>query len=114
MHLLLHPEHSPLFVSGCGCRCRKSVGLLLPLVFVNEAPSGLIAKTKSNQSQGWEATLLEVLYSCLMFRYRWEGWCLRLKTSTFKPCHTICPLGSALDNVDGVKAGFLEPSFRLS
>jgi hypothetical protein len=38
---------------------------------------------------------------------------LRLKTSTFKPCYIICQLGSALDNVDGVKAVFLEPSFRL-
>jgi hypothetical protein len=81
---------------------------------LNGAPSGLIANTKSNQSQGREATLLEVLYSCLMSRYRWEGRCLRPKTSTFKPCHIICQLGSALDNVDGVEAVFLEPSFRLS
>jgi hypothetical protein len=36
------------------------------------------------------------------------------KTSTFEPCHIICQLGSALDNVNGVKAVFLEPSFRLS
>jgi hypothetical protein len=88
--------------------------LILPSVFVNEAPRALIIKTKSNQSQGREATLLKVLYSCLMSRYRWEGRCLRLKTSTFKPCHIICQLGSALDNVDDVKAGFLEPSFRLT
>ena len=87
---------------------------ILPSVFVNGAPSGLIAKTKSNQSQGWEATLLEVLYSCLMSRYQWEGRFLRLKTSTFKQCHIICQLGSTLDNVDGVKVVFLEPSFRLS
>jgi hypothetical protein len=39
---------------------------ILPSVFVNEAPRALIAKTKSNQSQGREATLLKVLYSCLM------------------------------------------------
>ena len=38
---------------------------------------------------------------------------MRLKTSTFKPCHIICQLGSALDNVDGVKASLLEPTFRL-
>ena len=87
---------------------------ILPLVFVNEAPRALIAKTKSNQSQGREATLLKVLYYCLMSRYQWEGQCLRLKTSTFEPCHIICQLGSALDNVDGVKAVFLEPSYRLS
>ena len=87
---------------------------ILLSVFVNEAPSGLIAKTNNNQSQGREATPLEVLYSCLMSRYRWEGQCLRLKTSTFKPCRIICQLGSALDNVDGVKVVFLEPSFRLS
>jgi hypothetical protein len=72
---------------------------ILPSVSVDAAPSGLIAKTKSNQSQGREATLLEVPYSCLMSRYRWEGWCLRLKTSTFEPCHIICQLGPALDNV---------------
>ena len=44
----------------------------------------LIAKTKSNKSQGLEATLLKVLHACLISRYRWEGWCLRLKTSVFK------------------------------
>jgi hypothetical protein len=64
---------------------------------VNKAPSGLIVKTKSNQSQAREVTLLEVLYSCLMSRYRWEGRWLRLKTSTFKPYHIICQLGSTLD-----------------
>ena len=44
----------------------------LPSVFVNEAPHVPIAKTKSNQSQEREATLLEVLHSCLMSMYRWE------------------------------------------
>ena len=77
--------------------------------FVNEAPCALIAKTLSNQSQGREATLLIILYSCLMFRYRWDGQCLRLKTSIFKPCHIVCQLGSTLNNVDGLKAGLLEP-----
>ena len=85
------------------------------LSFVNGAPRALmIAKTEGNQSQGWEATLLRFLCSCLMSWGRWEGWCLRLKTSTFKQCHIICQLGSALDNVDGVKAVFLEPTFKLS
>ena len=37
-----------------------------------------------------------------------------LKTSTFKPCHIICQLGLARDNVDGVKAVFLESTFRVS
>ena len=88
---------------------------ILPLDFVNEAPHALIAKTKNNQSQGQEATLLKVLHSCLMPRFRWEeGRCSRLKTSTFEPCHIICQLGLALENVDGVKAMFLEPTFRLS
>ena len=82
---------------------------VLPLVPVNGTPHGLIAKTKNNQSQGQEA-----IHSCLMPRYRWEGRCLRLKTSTFKPCHIIRQLGSALDNVDGGQVVFLEPSFRLS
>ena len=36
------------------------------------------------------------------------------KISTFKPCHIICQLGLALDNVDGVKVVFLDASFRLS
>ena len=87
---------------------------ILPSVFVNEAHCALIAKTEINQSQGWEATLLKVLYSCLMSRYRWEGRCLRLKTFTFKLGHIICQLGLALDNANGVKAVFLEPTFRLS
>ena len=49
-----------------------------------------------------------------MYRYRWEGRCLRLKTSTFKRCHIICQLGSGPDDVDGVKAMYLEPTFRPS
>ena len=76
--------------------------------FVNEAPCVLIAKTKSNQPQGPEATLLKVLHSHLVSRYRWEGRCLRLTTSTFKPCHIICQLGSRLDSVDDVKVVFSE------
>jgi hypothetical protein len=79
---------------------------ILLSVFVDEAPRALVAKTKSNPSQGREVTILKVLYSCLMSRYQWEGRCLRLKASTFKPCHIICQLGSALDNVDEVKAVF--------
>ena len=31
---------------------------------------------------------------------------MRLKTSTFKPCHIICQQGSAVDDVDGVKVVF--------
>ena len=84
---------------------------ILPSVFVNEAPGALMAKTKSNQSQGREATLLKVLHSCLVSRHQWEGQCLRLKTSTFKPCHIICQLGSGLDSVGGVKAVFLGPVY---
>ena len=87
---------------------------ILPSVFVNEASRALIAKTNNNQSQGRGATLFKVLHSCLMSTYRWEGRCLRLKTSTFKPCHIICKLGSALDNVDGVKAVFLDSTFGLA
>ena len=79
---------------------------ILPSVLVYRAHCALIAKTKSNQSQERKATLLVVLHSCLMSRYRWEGRCLVLKTSTFKPCHIICQLGLALDNVDGVEAEF--------
>ena len=38
---------------------------ILPSVFVNQAPRALIAKIKSHQSQGQEATLLKVLHSYL-------------------------------------------------
>ena len=38
-----------------------------------------------------------------------------LKTSTFKSCHIICQLGSAVDNVDGVKAkSFKNPLLGLA
>jgi len=63
--------------------------LSYPLVFVNGVPCAFIAKTKSNQSQGLELTLLKVPHSCLISRYRWEGRCLRFKTPTFKPCHVL-------------------------
>ena len=87
---------------------------ILPSVIVNEVPCGLIAKTKSNQPQGREVTLLKVLHSYLISRYQCEGRCLRCKTSTFKPCHIVGQLGSGLDGVDGVKAVLLESTFRLS
>ena len=53
--------------------------------------SALIAKTESNQSQGREATLLQVLYSCLMIRYLWEGWCQCFKSSLQCLSNTIWP-----------------------
>ena len=57
----------------------------------------VIAKIKSNQSQGWEVTLLKVLHSCLMSNMNQrEGRRFRLQISTFEPCHIICQLGSAL------------------
>ena len=52
---------------------------IIPTVFVNGVPRALVAKTKSNQSQEWEATILEVLCSCFMSRYRWEGRAWGLK-----------------------------------
>ena len=75
-------------------------------------PSYLTLKA-TNHKDG-TLTLLKVLHSCLMFRYIWESRCLRHKSSTFKPCHIIFQLGSRLDSVDGVKAMFLESTFRLS
>ena len=51
----------------------------------------LTDNTKSNKSQGREVTILRILHSCFMSRYRWEGRYLRLKTSTFSPCHIIEP-----------------------
>ena len=50
-------------------------------LLVHEAPRALVAKTKRNQSQEREASLLEVLHSHLMSRYRLEGWCLRLRSN---------------------------------
>ena len=35
-----------------------------------------------------------------------EGSVLEVETSTFKVCHIICQLGSALNNVDGVNVVF--------
>ena len=66
-----------------------------------------MAKIKSNQDKDGRRHFS-------MSRYRWEGRCLRLKTSTFKPCHIICQLSLTLNNVDDVKAVFLKPTFRLS
>jgi hypothetical protein len=87
---------------------------ILPSGFVNEAPRALIAKTKNNQSQGQEGTLLKVVHSCLMSKYRWEDQCLSLKTSTFKPCYIIYQLGLGPNSVNAVRAVFLEPTSRLS
>jgi hypothetical protein len=57
---------------------------MLPLVCVTRALHILIIanyKTKSNRSHGMEATFLKILHSCLIYRYRCEGRCLRFKTS---------------------------------
>jgi hypothetical protein len=65
--------------------------IYLTVSFCYAAPCTRIAKTKSNRSQGPKATLLNVLHFCLISRYhQWEGWCLRLETSNFKPCHVLC------------------------
>ena len=45
----------------------------LPSVFVNGAPCALIAKTKSNQSQGREGNTFKGSIFLPMSRYRWEG-----------------------------------------
>ena len=47
--------------------CQSST---VSLVFVNGAPGAFITKTKSKQSQGPEATLVKVLHSCLISKYR--------------------------------------------
>ena len=87
---------------------------ILPSVFVNGIFCAFITKTKSNLSQGPKTTFLNVLHSCIMFRYQWEVRCMRLKTSTLKPRHIICQLGSGLDNIDGAKILFLKLTFRIS
>ena len=53
-------------------------------------PSQRRLKASHHKGGSLEATLLRVLHSCLMSRYWWEGWCLKLTTFTFKPCHIIC------------------------
>ena len=63
---------SKVDIYSCVFNC-KGHGSWFYRFLVNGAPCTLIAKTKSNQSQEWEATLLEVLHACLMSRYRWEG-----------------------------------------
>ena len=76
-------------------------------------PSQLRLKTTNHKDMS--VPLLKVLHSCLMSRYRWEGGCLRLiRTLTFKPCHIISQLGSATDNVHGVKAEFKNPLLGLA
>ena len=52
--------------------------IYLTINFENNALCALIAKTKNNQSQGWEATLSRVLYSCLICTY-----CLVFKIEVF-------------------------------
>jgi hypothetical protein len=83
---------------------------LLPSVFVNEAPSALVAKTKKQPITGAEGGTVKGP----SFLPHLEVRCLRLKTSSSRPCHIIHQLGSGLDSVNGVNAVFLEPTFRLS
>ena len=69
----------------------------LPLIYLTISfgywsSSHVIAKTKSNESQGLEATLLKALHSCLISTYRWEYWCLRFPTTVFNPCDVLCKL----------------------
>ena len=83
----------------------------LPLIYLTISfgywsSSHVIAKTKSNESQGLEATLLKALHSCLISTYRWEYWCLRFPTSVFNPCDVLCKLSPWLDCNDGVEAKF--------
>ena len=73
--------------------------------FVNGAPCALIVKTKSNQLQGLEATLLKVLHSSSSLGTDGKVG-VEVKTSTSTPCHIICQLGLGLDSVDSVKPYF--------
>jgi hypothetical protein len=41
-----------------------------------------------------------------------RGSVLEVQNLHFKPRHVLCQLGSRLDNIDGVEAMFLEPTFR--
>ena len=47
----------------------QSICDLFKWLVLNGAPRALIAKTKSNQSQEREVTLVEAQHSCLMSRY---------------------------------------------
>lgn len=52
-------------------------------------------------------------YICNHQEVTW-GRCTKLKPSAFKPCHVLCQLNLGLNNIDGVKAVFLERTFRVS
>jgi hypothetical protein len=60
--------------------CHSSI---LSSVFVNEAPCVLVIRITSNPLQELKATLLEVMHSCLVSRYQWEGRWLRFKDLHF-------------------------------
>ena len=89
---------------------------VLPSVFVDEVPRALVAKTQKQPITRAGGNTFEgpIFLPHVLGTDGRVGRCLGLKTSTFKPCHIICRLGSALDNVDGVKARLLEPTFSLS
>lgn len=87
--------------------------LSYPSVFVSRAPHAIIVKTKRNQLQGSEVTLLKVLHLKAFLGID-ERLVLEAQNPVFKPCHFICQLGLSLDSVDGVKTMVLEQIFRLS
>ena len=89
----------------------------LPLVFVNEAPHGLIAKRNSNESQGLEATHLKILHSCLISRYLYFVWGGGVGAWSYLCIWTMPrPLPTRLGtiSVDGVKAMSSKWTFRLN
>ena len=82
---------------------------ILSSVFVNGAPCALLAKTKKQPiTRAGDHTFESSYILASSLGIDGEGRCLRFETSAFNPYHVLCQLGSGLDNVDGVKAVFLE------
>ena len=52
-----------------------------------------------------------ILASCLVTDGRVVA--CGLQPPLLEPCHIICQVGSGLENVEGVPAMFLEPTFKL-
>ena len=85
---------------------------ILRSIFVDAAsPHALIAKSKSSQSQGAGGGTFKcpIFLPCVEVLMGGSG--LRLKNSTFKPCHIIGQLGSGPYSVDGVEGRVLRTNF---
>ena len=76
---------------------------ILPSVIVNRAPHTLLAKIKSNHSQGTGGDTFEspTFLSHVQVPTGGRVGAGDLKPSTLKPCHIVRQLGAGLDSVNG-------------